>query len=253
MREKSVRSTAISSTLEDYLEAILRLVRTKTAARARDIADALGVHRSTVTAALKSLAERGLIHYAPYEVVTLTDNGVRAAEDVLRRHEALRTFFIDVLRVSPDIAEKAACSMEHSVPPEVIRRMAELRQVIDECPRAGPGWVDRVLARCHDEGECETCLRDSVAEGRRGRKKKEAGMTVGLATLGVGSKGRVASMKCGPELRKRLAEMGVTTGTRIEVERVAPLGDPIEVRVRGYCMSLRKEEAAGIAVTVEAE
>ena len=45
--------------------------------------------------------------------------------------------------------------------------------------------------------------------------------------------------------------MGVTPGSVVEVEGVAPLGDPIDVRVRGYHLSLRKEEAAGITVEIQ--
>jgi len=44
--------------------------------------------------------------------------------------------------------------------------------------------------------------------------------------------------------------MGLVAGTEVEVERVAPLGDPIEVKVKGYHLTLRKEEAANIQVEV---
>lgn len=49
-------------------------------------------------------------------------------------------------------------------------------------------------------------------------------------------------------IRRRLMDMGITKGTKISVRRVAPLGDPIEVTVRGYELSLRKDEAANIEV-----
>ncbi len=49
-------------------------------------------------------------------------------------------------------------------------------------------------------------------------------------------------------LRRRLMDMGITRGTSVYVRKVAPLGDPIEVMVRGYELSLRKSEAASIAV-----
>ena len=49
-------------------------------------------------------------------------------------------------------------------------------------------------------------------------------------------------------LFKRITEMGLTTGTVIEVERVAPLGDPVEMKVKGYHLSLRKDEASKIEV-----
>ncbi len=51
-------------------------------------------------------------------------------------------------------------------------------------------------------------------------------------------------------LHKRLLDMGIIKGTVIEVTTVAPLGDPIEVKVKGYHLSLRKEEAAQISVEV---
>lgn len=52
---------------------------------------------------------------------------------------------------------------------------------------------------------------------------------------------------CGQDaLRKRLLEMGLTPGTRVTVARAAPFGDPIEVWVRGYALSLRRKEAARI-------
>ncbi|MGI6192683.1 MAG: FeoA family protein [Christensenellales bacterium] len=49
-------------------------------------------------------------------------------------------------------------------------------------------------------------------------------------------------------LRKRVIDMGITTGTTIYVQKLAPLGDPMEITVRGYELSLRKEEARGIEV-----
>ena len=52
-----------------------------------------------------------------------------------------------------------------------------------------------------------------------------------------------------PEHRQRLLEMGLTVGTQLEVVRFAPLGDPIDIKVRGYHLSLRKKEASGVQVT----
>ena len=52
----------------------------------------------------------------------------------------------------------------------------------------------------------------------------------------------------GGAIRQRLLDMGVMRGTRVRVERHAPLGDPIEICVKGYCLALRREEAASITV-----
>ena len=53
------------------------------------------------------------------------------------------------------------------------------------------------------------------------------------------------------DIRRRILVMGVVRQTEVEVERVAPLGDPIEVKVKGYHLSLRKEEAANVYIEVE--
>jgi len=69
-----------------------------------------------------------------------------------------------------------------------------------------------------------------------------------LSTIPLGQKGRVVSFTLPPEQRQRLLEMGLTVGAQFEVVRFAPMGDPIEVKVRGYHLSLRKNEAAGVLV-----
>jgi Fe2+ transport system protein FeoA len=69
-----------------------------------------------------------------------------------------------------------------------------------------------------------------------------------LSTLSLGQKGRVLGFSLPPEHRQRLLEMGLTIGAQFEVVRFAPLGDPIEIKVRGYYLSLRKNEAAGVLV-----
>ena len=113
----------ISPSLEDYLEAIHRIVEAKGAVRARDIAARLGVSRPSVTGQLKVLAEKGLANYAPYDVITLTAEGERVARRVDTRHKTLREFLVRVLRVQEDEADKAACSMEHGHTAPISRKL----------------------------------------------------------------------------------------------------------------------------------
>ena len=72
--------------------------------------------------------------------------------------------------------------------------------------------------------------------------------SVALNTLNPGERGKIIKVSGQGPARKRIADMGVTTGTVVEVVRIAPLGDPIDVKVRGYHLSLRQEEAAHITV-----
>jgi DtxR family Mn-dependent transcriptional regulator len=124
----------LSSSLEDYLEAIFHIVAQKQAARGKDIAQRLGVNNSSVTGALRVLGEKGLINYAPYDIITLTEKGKRVSEDIIRRHEALHDFFVKVLSVDGEIANRAACNMEHALPPEILRRLIEFLRFIEQCP-----------------------------------------------------------------------------------------------------------------------
>ena len=64
-----------------------------------------------------------------------------------------------------------------------------------------------------------------------------------LSSLPAGSTGTVTAVEVAPEHKGRLLEMGLLPGTRVEVVRYAPLGDPVEIKVRGYNLSLRKHEA----------
>jgi Fe2+ transport system protein FeoA len=69
-----------------------------------------------------------------------------------------------------------------------------------------------------------------------------------LSELKVGQRAKLLRIGGAGELHKRLVDMGLVPGAALGVERVAPLGDPIDIRVRGYHLSLRREEAAMISV-----
>ena len=69
-----------------------------------------------------------------------------------------------------------------------------------------------------------------------------------LKDVKVGESTRVVRVNGQGALRRRIMDMGVTKGTKIYVRKMAPLGDPIEINVIGYELSLRKEDAASIEV-----
>ena len=73
-----------------------------------------------------------------------------------------------------------------------------------------------------------------------------------LSELTVGQTGRVHDFLEENDTCARLEEMGLTPGEQIEIIRFAPLGDPVEIKVRGYMLSLRREEAELILVNIAA-
>jgi ferrous iron transport protein A len=76
-------------------------------------------------------------------------------------------------------------------------------------------------------------------------------MTRRLSELSPGEKGKIVRLHGKGTTHRRIAAMGITRGTEIEVKRVAPLGDPVEFRVRGYRLSMRRREAKSITVEVD--
>jgi len=72
-----------------------------------------------------------------------------------------------------------------------------------------------------------------------------------LKTLRPGMDARIICVHGQGALRRRIMEMGLTPGTRIRVRKIAPLGDPVEILVRGYALSLRRADAAMVEIAVE--
>jgi ferrous iron transport protein A len=73
-----------------------------------------------------------------------------------------------------------------------------------------------------------------------------------LDTLSAGQSGRITGIGGAVDIRRRLMEMGLTPGTRIKVVRFAPMGDPMDLEVRGYHLSLRKQEASCVTLATTA-
>ena len=69
-----------------------------------------------------------------------------------------------------------------------------------------------------------------------------------LTDLSLGEFAEIAHVEGPPEIRMKLLEMGLTRGTTVRLVRVAPLGDPVELAVRGYRLSVRKSEAASVMI-----
>ena len=70
-----------------------------------------------------------------------------------------------------------------------------------------------------------------------------------LTDLSVGENGKVVSVRGEGAIARRLMEMGVVPGVSIKIVKAAPFGDPLEIRVRGYSLALRRNEADTVEVT----
>lgn len=133
----------LSASLEDYLEAILNLAGESNVARSKDIAKLLGVSKSSVTGALRVLKEKGLANYKPYDFVTLTEAGQISAAEIVRKHNILKSFFVNVLGIEKDVAQQAACKAEHTLGPEVIARLLSFIEFVTKNSKKGYDLADK--------------------------------------------------------------------------------------------------------------
>jgi len=245
----------LSATMEDYLETIFDLQRSTSVVRVKDIAKALGVKMPSVTSALQTLKASRLIRHEKYGHVELTREGREVAENIHRRHVTLVGFLTDILQLDPGDAGEEACRLEHGVSRETLRRLMGLLEFIRGCPRSGGDWLTHMRGRWEDRDcghDCAACIESiTVPDARPFGSCRPGPSAQTLDLQKPGFRGTVTRVGGEGPVRRRLMEMGVTSGTPIELERLAPLGDPLEVKVRGYHLSLRKEEAANVYVEAD--
>jgi len=80
------------------------------------------------------------------------------------------------------------------------------------------------------------------------KKKTKGGRMKLLSQLSIGEKGTVVAVNGEGAVRRRLFDMGITPGAEVYLRKKAPLGDPIEIAIRGYELTLRKAEAAHVEI-----
>ena len=162
-----MKNDALSESLEDYLEAIFHIVEEKRAARSKDISRRLKVNSSSVTGALRLLDRRGLVNYAPYDIITLTKEGEEIARKVISRHEALRNFLTKVLSVDEVDANVTACRMEHAVPDSVLNRLIQFVEFLEVCP-IGKKWLAGEEGFFCDPGVAPSGCKECLAQACEG-------------------------------------------------------------------------------------
>ena len=145
------KAKKLSASLEDYLEAIYNLSRQERVARSKDIAEALGVSRASVTGALRILTEKKLINYRPYGFAALTESGQAVASEVVEKHNVIMSFFVDVLGVDKKAAQQAACKAEHSLGSGIVDKLLHFTEYIEYCRKNGYDTADEFKKFC-DKG-----------------------------------------------------------------------------------------------------
>ncbi len=234
----------LTPALEDYLEAIFQISKMHKVARSMEIADMMKVKRSSVTIALRSLAEKGLINYQVRSFVTLTDAGLKIARCVSKRHSVLHNLFTKVLGLSHATASSAACNMEHGMTSEVCRKMTALLSVLKKDTVSAHKLISDVEANAQKINCQNTCWFSDDND----TFDREDSEVLTLNELESGESGEIVKIIGVSSLKLRLQEMGFVRGQKVLVVKAAPLDDPIEVAIRSSHVSLRRGEAGMVLV-----
>lgn len=108
-----MKNKRYSESLENYLETIYMFGGENV--KSIDLANHLKVSRASVNNAINSLIEKKLVTKELYGNINLTEEGLEVSKKILGKHELLKAFLIDVLKVNPQQAEDEACGMEHVI------------------------------------------------------------------------------------------------------------------------------------------
>jgi len=243
----STAPMGLTANMEDYLEAIMDLESQQKVARVKDIASRLDVKTPSVSGALKALKARRLVNHEAYGYVTLTPRGRELARQVHDRHLAIVDFLTSIMRLPPRQAEPEACGLEHALSGPGLERLVALTAFMHAHPGTYQEWLEH-LDQVDGQGDGER----TPADDHIPAADMVAGADLTLDQVQPGVTVRITSVGGGGAIRRRLLDMGLQPGVEVRVARVAPLGDPVEVHLMEYHLSLRKMEAAGIGVEIVA-
>lgn len=224
-------NVSLTPALEDYMEAIYILsLDSGEKVKVQDIAAKLSVTMASVTGGMKKLSAMQYIEYEKRRYVQLTDMGLKLSGEIYRRHQELYEFYHKVLGVSEKDALGSACKVEHYLSSSIIEKTIAMKN-----------WLERLPDEIKEQFIRE--VRDLEVQSR--------GVPMTLDRLPIGIKAVIRKINKSGEIGRRILDMGITKGAEVQVVRSAPLGDPIDIKVMGYHLSLRRTEAANIEVEVD--
>lgn len=205
------------------LKAIYRLTRDQDEAHTGALAEMLHLSPGTVTTMVKRLADRELLVHRPYQGVSFTESGRRAAVAAIRRHRIVERFLSDMLGYAWNEADALAVTFEHELPDEVLDRLFVALHRPTSCPHGFP------IPSTTDE---------------------EVPATPTLYALEPGEEAEVAlSGSTDPELIEFLRTLGLVPGAEVVIREKHPFDGPLVLSVAGSERTIGERVARQIFVT----
>jgi DtxR family Mn-dependent transcriptional regulator len=223
--------------VEEYLEAIYDIAGKDGSAKTTAIARCLKVTPASVTEAVKSMADKGLVTYEPYHGVALTASGLAIATKIKRKHRLLEVFLNDTLHINRSKVHEEACKMEHTLSDEAGDALCRLLNAPARCPHGS------LIEPC-GKG-VGTCVECAAAPGARDRN------VIPVTELETSRTGVIAFLRGDMNVIQRLSDLGLTLGTEVKLVRKAPMDGPIELAVRRTKLAIAHDIADNIFVEIK--
>ncbi len=217
----------LTQSLEDYLEAIWVIGLDSKIVRVKDLMKYFNYKVSSVNQALKTLVKKGLINHEKYGYIELTEKGLTLAQEVYEKHKTLSNFFARFLGVSEDIAAKDACNIEHYISNETYLSLISFISYLQKSDF-------------------------SIDDFKKFKKSKHISKKIEgvylLNELKNGETGIIKKIDAPISIKQKLLSMGLSTNEKFSVEKIAPFGGPIDIKIKDYHLSLRQDEAKTVIV-----
>jgi DtxR family Mn-dependent transcriptional regulator len=210
-----------SENVEEYLEAIWQITRSKPQAKTSEIAEHMGLAPASVTEMLQRLDADGLVVYERYKGVTLTPEGEVIGAKIKRRHRLLERFLVDVIGLGVKQSHDEACRLEHTLSDESEKKICQMLNNPSTCPDGEP------IPTCGDD--CERCA---------------GSPSIPLDRLSPGTKCSISHLVCDdPDRIRRVIAMGLVPGRGLCVDSILPMNGPLIIQIDDSKIALAREYA----------
>ena len=199
----------ISENIEEYLEVLYRNGSNGEQVSTTTLSKDLGIAPGSVTQMLKKLENLGYINYTPYKGATLTDEGMKIAQKITRKHRILEKFILDVLKVKEENVHEQACEMEHTLSDEAERALCTMLHHPDLCPD------NNIIPACNFDFEsCQDCFSQKDFDQIMNRKFN----LLSISELTSSCEGTVSFIRGNEKLLDEITDMDIKVGSHLSYE-----------------------------------
>ena len=196
----------ISDNIEEYLEVLYRNGSNGEQVSTTQLSNDLGIAPGSVTQMLKKLENLGYITYTPYKGATLTDDGMKIAQKITRKHRILEKFLLDVLKVKEENIHDQACEMEHTLSDEAERALCTMLKHPDLCPD------EHIIPACDFDFEsCQQCFSQKDFDQVINRKFN----LLSISELSSDTEAVISFIRGNSELLDEITKLGIKVGQNI--------------------------------------